>query len=93
MPLSVRNYQEWRRLAEQVPGRPESADQDQDRWRDGESPVGSLWALPAPIALPGGGEARMGVMPALGEYTGWPLRAAGMTDEEIAALRRDGVVA
>lgn len=55
--------------------------------------MGSLRALPAPIALPGGGEARVGAVPALGEYTGSPLRAAGMTDEEIAALRRDGVVA
>lgn len=64
-----------------------------DRWRDVASPVGPLRALLPPITLPGGDEARMGAVPALGEHTGSLLRAAGMTDEEIAALRRDGVVA
>lgn len=64
-----------------------------DRWRDVASPVGPLRALLPAITLPGGDEARMGAVPALGEHTGSLLRAAGMTDEEIAALRRDGVVA
>ncbi|MDX2555135.1 MULTISPECIES: CaiB/BaiF CoA transferase family protein [Streptomyces] len=64
-----------------------------DRWREVESPVGPLRTLLPPITLPGGDEARMGAVPALGEHTGSLLRAAGMTDEEIAALRRDGVVA
>ncbi len=45
-----------------------------------------------PITLPGGSEAGRGDVPALGEHTETLLRAAGMTDEKIAALRRDGVV-
>jgi crotonobetainyl-CoA:carnitine CoA-transferase CaiB-like acyl-CoA transferase len=57
------------------------------------SPVGPLRALLPPITLPGGGEARMGDVPALGEHTVALLRAVGMADVEIAALRRDGVVA
>jgi crotonobetainyl-CoA:carnitine CoA-transferase CaiB-like acyl-CoA transferase len=35
----------------------------------------------------------MGDVPALGQHTGALLRAVGMTDDEIAALRRDGVAA
>ncbi len=150
--LSVQNDREWRRLAVQVLGRPELADDPafatnparvehrartdelvakalgaldadeavarldaagiacarlrdvtevaahpqlaaRDRWREVDSPVGPLRALLPPITLPGGDEARMGAVPALGEHTGSLLRAVGMTDDEIAALRRDGVVA
>ncbi|WP_405538455.1 CoA transferase [Streptomyces sp. NBC_00075] len=150
--LSVQNDREWRRLAEQVLGRPELgtdpefatnaarvrnrertdahvaaalgslgvddavarlegagiacarlrnvqevADHPQfaarDRWREVGSPVGPLRALLPPITLPGGDEARMGDVPALGEHTEALLRAVGMTGEEIAALRRDGVAA
>ncbi|MEU6552427.1 CaiB/BaiF CoA-transferase family protein [Streptomyces sp. NPDC046915] len=64
-----------------------------ERWREVGSPVGPLRALLPPITLPGGDEARMGDVPALGQHTGALLRAVGMTDAEIAALRRDGVVA
>lgn len=76
-----------------------------ERWREVGSPVGPLRALlpPSPTlgfarpggppSLPGGGEARMGDVPALGEHTVALLRAVGMADVEIAALRRDGVVA
>ncbi|WAU80636.1 CaiB/BaiF CoA-transferase family protein [Streptomyces sp. Qhu-G9] len=64
-----------------------------DRWREVESPVGPLRALLPPITLPGGDAARMGPVPALGEHTEALLRAVGMTDDEIAALRRDGVAA
>ncbi|MEV0980263.1 CaiB/BaiF CoA-transferase family protein [Streptomyces sp. NPDC049915] len=63
------------------------------RWREVGSPVGPLRALLPPITLPGGAEPRMGDVPALGEHTGAVLRAVGMTDDEIAALRRDGVAA
>ncbi|MFF3502810.1 CaiB/BaiF CoA transferase family protein [Streptomyces sp. NPDC003247] len=150
--LSVQNDREWRRLAEQVIGRPElgadpeyatnaarvarreatdawvagalgALDTDEalarlegagiacarlrdvhelaehpqlaarERWREVDSPVGPLRALLPPITLPGGAEARMGAVPALGEHTGAVLRAVGMTDDEIAALRRDGVAA
>lgn len=64
-----------------------------ERWREVDSPVGPLRALLPPITLPGGTEARMGAVPALGEHTEAVLRAVGMTGEEIAALRRDGVAA
>ncbi|MFG3518064.1 CaiB/BaiF CoA transferase family protein [Streptomyces bobili] len=64
-----------------------------ERWREVDSPAGPLRALLPPITLPGGVEARMGAVPALGEHTEALLRAVGMTDEEIAALRRDGVAA
>ncbi|MFE1437586.1 CaiB/BaiF CoA transferase family protein [Streptomyces sp. NPDC058739] len=64
-----------------------------ERWREVGSPTGPLRALLPPITLPGGGEARMGDVPALGQHTETVLRAAGMTDDEITALRRDGVAA
>lgn len=64
-----------------------------ERWREVGTPVGPLKALLPPITLPGGDAARMGAVPALGEHTVALLRAVGMTDEEIAALHRDGVAA
>ncbi|WP_406418020.1 CoA transferase [Streptomyces sp. NBC_00873] len=150
--LSVQNDREWRRLAEQVLGRPELADDPdfatntartahrertdavvaealatlttkealagldaagiacarlntvadvaahpqlaaRDRWREVASPVGALRAMLPPITLPGGAEPRMGAVPALGEHTEALLRTAGMTDEQTAELRRDGVIA
>lgn len=148
--LSVQNDREWRRLAEQVIGRPElgsdpafatnaarvahrkrtdeqvaralavlTADEAQarleaagiacarlrdvrevaehpqlaarERWREVGSPAGPLRALLPPITWPGGEPARSGDVPALGQHTETSLRAVGMTDGEIAALRRDGV--
>ncbi len=64
-----------------------------ERWREVGTPVGPLRALLPAITLPGGAEPRMGEVPALGQHTGMLLRAVGMADDEIAALRRDGVVA
>ncbi|BDH04589.1 dehydratase [Streptomyces seoulensis] len=64
-----------------------------ERWRRVGSPVGPLRALLPPITLPGGEEVRPGDVPALGRHTDALLRAVGMTDDEIAALRRDGVAA
>ncbi|MFJ4004855.1 CaiB/BaiF CoA transferase family protein [Streptomyces sp. NPDC090023] len=64
-----------------------------ERWRRVGSPVGPLRALLPPITLPGGAESRLGDVPALGRHTDALLRAVGMTDDEIAALRRDGVAA
>ncbi|MGW3915052.1 CaiB/BaiF CoA transferase family protein [Streptomyces sp. NPDC005070] len=149
--LSVQNDREWRRLAQQVVGRPETADDPRfatnaarvahresvdalvgealgklgadeavarleaagiacarlrdvtevaehpqlaarNRWREVGSPAGPLRALLPPITLPGGEEARMGSVPRLGEHTGVVLRALGMTDADVAELRRDGVV-
>ncbi|WP_406388990.1 CaiB/BaiF CoA transferase family protein [Streptomyces sp. NBC_00887] len=63
-----------------------------DRWREVASPVGALRTLLPPITLPGGAETPMGAVPALGEHTDATLRALGMTDEQTAALRRDGVI-
>ncbi|MFF4898799.1 CaiB/BaiF CoA transferase family protein [Streptomyces sp. NPDC001068] len=150
--LSVQNDREWRRLAEQVLGKPELGSDPafatnaarvanrartdelvgaalgtvgadvavarleaagiacarlrdlaelaehpqlaaRERWREVGSPVGPLRALLPPITLPGGDEARMGEVPALGQHTDALLRAVGMTDAETAALRRDGVAA
>ncbi|MEU9603612.1 CaiB/BaiF CoA-transferase family protein [Streptomyces sp. NPDC048057] len=64
-----------------------------DRWRDVGSPVGRLRALLPPITLPGGPPARMGAFPGLGEHTEAVLKSLGMSDDERAGLRRDGVVA
>ncbi|MEU6810758.1 CaiB/BaiF CoA-transferase family protein [Streptomyces sp. NPDC046831] len=64
-----------------------------ERWREVGTPVGPLRALLPPITLPGGSAPRMGDVPALGQHTEALLRAVGMTDDEIAALRRDGVAA
>ncbi|MFD7436639.1 CaiB/BaiF CoA transferase family protein [Streptomyces sp. NPDC059861] len=62
-----------------------------ERWREVGSPAGPLKALLPPITWPGGEPARSGDVPALGQHTEALLRAVGMTDGEIAALRRDGV--
>ncbi|WP_230885666.1 CaiB/BaiF CoA transferase family protein [Streptomyces spinoverrucosus] len=64
-----------------------------ERWREVGSPVGPLRALLPPITWPGGEPARSGDVPALGQHTEALLHAVGMTDGEIAALRRDGVTA
>lgn len=64
-----------------------------ERWCEVGTPVGPLRALLPPITLPGGAVPRTGDVPALGQHTDAVLRAVGMTDDEIAALRRDGVVA
>ncbi len=63
------------------------------RWREMGTPVGPLRTLLPPITLPGGAGPRMGDVPALGQHTDALLHGLGMTDDEIAALRRDGVVA
>ncbi|MEU5975299.1 CaiB/BaiF CoA-transferase family protein [Streptomyces sp. NPDC047315] len=63
------------------------------RWREVGSPVGPLRALLPPITLPGGPPARMGAVPALGEHTEAVLESLGVSDDERAGLRRDGVVA
>ncbi|MFD0314014.1 CaiB/BaiF CoA transferase family protein [Streptomyces flavalbus] len=75
----------------EVAGHPQLA--ARRRWREVGTPVGPLRAPLPPITLPGGDTAGMGDVPALGQHTGSVLRAVGMTDDEIAALRRDGVVA
>ncbi|MEK8142483.1 CoA transferase [Streptomyces sp. M10(2022)] len=44
------------------------------------------------FTLPGGSQTRMGTCTGAGEHTGALLSALGMTDEQTAALRRDGVI-
>ncbi|MFF2194001.1 CaiB/BaiF CoA transferase family protein [Streptomyces sp. NPDC058157] len=75
----------------QLAGHPQLA--ARDRWREVGSPAGPLRALLPPIGLPGGPEAVMGAVPALGEHTDTLLRDLGMTDARIAELRGDGVIA
>ncbi|MET9605807.1 CaiB/BaiF CoA-transferase family protein [Streptomyces sp. NPDC006512] len=75
----------------QLAGHPQLA--ARDRWREVGSPVGPLRALLPPIGLPGGAAPRMGAVPALGQHDDALLRALGMTGAQIAALRRDGVIA
>ncbi|MFG3283524.1 hypothetical protein [Streptomyces sp. NPDC048111] len=55
--------------------------------------MGPLRALLPPIDLGGSQEACKGAVPALGEHTCATLRALGMTDEQVAEVRRDGVIA
>jgi len=61
------------------------------RWRDVETPAGTIPAL-----LPPGswehGEPRMGPVPALGEHTDAILRELGLPVERIAALRAAGAI-
>ncbi|MFC8917236.1 CaiB/BaiF CoA transferase family protein [Streptomyces sp. NPDC047821] len=64
-----------------------------DRWREVDTAVGPLRAMLPPITFPGGTEARMGAVPALGRHTDEVLRELGLTDDERVALRREGVVA
>ncbi|MBC9715372.1 CoA transferase [Streptomyces sp. TRM66268-LWL] len=74
----------------EVAGHPQLA--ARGRWREMGSPAGPLRTLLPPITLPGT-EPRLGNVPALGEHTEALLRAVGMSDAEIAALRREGVIA
>lgn len=63
-----------------------------ERWREVATPVGPLRAMLPPITFPDGQEPGMGAIPALGEHTDALLREAGLTADDIAELRRDGVV-
>ncbi|MET8677449.1 CaiB/BaiF CoA-transferase family protein [Streptomyces sp. NPDC004647] len=64
-----------------------------DRWQEVSSPVGPLRTLLPPVTLPGSEPPRLGGVPGLGEHTDALLRALGMTDTQVTALRRDGVIA
>ncbi|MER5887568.1 CaiB/BaiF CoA-transferase family protein [Streptomyces sp. NPDC001941] len=63
-----------------------------DRWREVDTPVGPLRAMLPPITFPGGPEAGMGPVPALGEHTDAVLGELGLGAEELDALRAAGVV-
>lgn len=61
------------------------------RWSEVAVPGGTVEALLPPADL-AGLSARMDPVPAVGEHTGAILAELGRTDEEVSALRADGVV-
>jgi crotonobetainyl-CoA:carnitine CoA-transferase CaiB-like acyl-CoA transferase len=65
--------------------------QARDRWRNVDSPVGSLRALLPPITLRGA-EPRMDAIPAVGAHNVAILKTLGFSDDEIDQLRADGVI-
>ncbi len=64
---------------------------DRDRWREIESPVGTLRAL-LPAFDISGMQPRMSAIPDLGEHTDAILRELGFDVDTIAAWRREGIV-
>ncbi|MEE4496209.1 CaiB/BaiF CoA transferase family protein [Streptomyces sp. BE230] len=62
-----------------------------DRWREVDTPGGSVKAL-LPPATPGGLVPRMGPVPAVGEHTDSVLRGLGYETASILTLRADGAV-
>jgi len=65
--------------------------QARGRWRDVESPVGSLQALLPPITMRHM-EPRMDTIPAVGEHTAPILRALGYSEEQIEQLREEHII-
>lgn len=63
-----------------------------DRWREVDTPVGTVRALAPPFGM-AGFEARMDPVPRLGEHTDGVLTELGYSGERIAGLRADGVLA
>jgi itaconate CoA-transferase len=61
------------------------------RWRQTNTPVGDVRALRS--AVEPVGESPMGPVPDLGQHTDSVLVELGFGSEDIAALRRDGVIA
>lgn len=62
-----------------------------DRWREVESPVGSLRALLPPVTM-AGVEPRMDPIPAVGQHTEAILLGLGYTAEDITTLQRTGAI-
>jgi itaconate CoA-transferase len=65
--------------------------QARNRWREVDSPVGSLQALLPPVTMRDV-EPRMDPIPALGEQTEQILRSLGYQDEQICRLRAECVI-
>jgi len=61
------------------------------RWRTVDSPAGEITALVPPATIDGI-EYRFDPIPAVGEHSEAILRELGYTDDDVTALRRDGVV-
>lgn len=61
------------------------------RWTQVDTPAGPIPALQPP-GLPDGVEPRMDAVPALGQHTEAVLKEIGLSDEDVAALRRSGAV-
>jgi itaconate CoA-transferase len=61
------------------------------RWRDVESPVGTIQCILPPINL-GSSLPVMGPIPAVGEHTDSVLQGAGLSSSEISSLHDDGVI-
>jgi itaconate CoA-transferase len=61
------------------------------RWTQVGSPAGPIRTLPFPVGADRTGPA-LGPIPAVGEHTGAILAELGLTEAEIAALRRSGTV-
>jgi len=62
-----------------------------DRWRQIDAPAGPIRSL-LPPPLIAGYQPPMGAVPALGQLTGSVLAELGFADDEIAALREQGVI-
>jgi crotonobetainyl-CoA:carnitine CoA-transferase CaiB-like acyl-CoA transferase len=62
-----------------------------DRWRQTETPVGTVRALRS--AVEPVGESPMGAVPDLGEHTDAVLAELALTADQVAALRADGAIA
>jgi crotonobetainyl-CoA:carnitine CoA-transferase CaiB-like acyl-CoA transferase len=60
-----------------------------DRWRQVETPAGSVRSLRPPLEPVG--EAPMSAVPTLGQHTDAVLAELGYSDAEVAALRAEGV--
>lgn len=62
-----------------------------DRWRDIDTPNGSVRAMLPPFTVTDY-EAPMGAVPAAGQHTDEILRSLGFTDDRIAAMRTENAV-
>jgi len=64
---------------------------DRDRWRSIDTPGGAIRAMVPPAGLAGTTPV-MGPVPSVGQHTAEILRGLGRTEDDIAALRADGVI-